>query len=82
MKRLQTGYGLDLLTPLGTANNNYSATADLHTLQFTAAPAKPFPACCVLTSRSLTTASNSGDSSASRAQVYAELFVSSLSTVN
>jgi hypothetical protein len=30
---------------------------------------KPLPACCVFTSRSLTTASNSGDSSASRAQV-------------
>jgi hypothetical protein len=28
-----------------------------------------FPACCVFTSRSLVTASNSGDSSASRAQV-------------
>jgi hypothetical protein len=28
-----------------------------------------FPACCVITSRSLATASNSGDSSASGAQV-------------
>jgi hypothetical protein len=37
--------------------------------QFTTVPAKPFPACCVFTNRSLTTASNSEDSSASRAQV-------------
>jgi hypothetical protein len=29
-----------------------------------------FPACCVFTSRSQATASNSGDSSASRAQVF------------
>jgi hypothetical protein len=33
------------------------------------APAKPFLACRVFTSRSLATASNSGDSSASRAEV-------------
>jgi hypothetical protein len=59
---------LDLLTPLGTTSY-YSATADLHTSQFTTAPAKPFPACCVLTCRSLVTASNSGGSSASRAQI-------------
>jgi hypothetical protein len=32
---------LDLLTALGTTNN-YSATADIHPLQFTAAPANPF----------------------------------------
>jgi hypothetical protein len=32
-------------------------------------PTKPFPACCVFTSRSLATASNSGGSLASRAQV-------------
>jgi hypothetical protein len=30
-----------LYTPLGTTSN-YSAIADLHTLQITAAPAKPF----------------------------------------
>jgi hypothetical protein len=59
---------LDLLTPLRTTRN-YSATAHLHALLFTTATAKPFTACCVLTSRSLATASNSGDSSASRAQV-------------
>jgi hypothetical protein len=57
-----------LYTPLGTTSN-YSATADLHTLQITTAPAKPFPACYVLTSRFLATTSNSGDSSASHAQV-------------
>jgi hypothetical protein len=58
----------NLYTPLGTTSN-YSATADLHTLHITTAPAKPFPACCALTSRSLATASNSGDSSASSAQI-------------
>jgi hypothetical protein len=57
-----------LYTPLITTRN-YSATANLHTLQFTTAPAKPFPACCVLTIRSLATSSNSGGSSASRAEV-------------
>jgi hypothetical protein len=55
-------------TPLGTTGNT-SAIANFHTLRFTAAPAEPFPAYCVLTSRSLTTTSNSGDCSASRAQV-------------
>jgi hypothetical protein len=54
------GYGLvngfiDLLyTPLGTTSN-YSATFNLHTLQITTAPAKPFPACCVLTWQQLLT---------------------------
>jgi hypothetical protein len=57
-----------LYTRLGTTSN-YSAIAYLHTLQITPATAKPFPACCVFISRSLATASNSGDSSASRAQV-------------
>jgi hypothetical protein len=55
-------------TPLLTTSN-YSAVANPQTLQTTTAPAKSFPDCCVLTSRSLATASNSGDSSASRAQV-------------
>jgi hypothetical protein len=49
--------------------SNYSAIANLHPLEITTAPAKPFSACCVLTSRSLATACNSGDSSASRAQI-------------
>jgi hypothetical protein len=58
----------DLLRRLGSTGN-YNAIPNFHTLQITAAPTKPFPACSVLTSRSLETASNSGDSSASRAQV-------------
>jgi hypothetical protein len=49
--------------------SNYSATAHLHNSQITTAPAKPLPAFGILTSRSLATASNSGDSSVSRAQV-------------
>jgi hypothetical protein len=47
----------------------YSATANLHDSEITTAPAKPFPACCIFTSCSLITASNSGVSSASRAHV-------------
>jgi hypothetical protein len=65
---LANGFIDHLYTQLGTTSN-YSATANLHTLQITTAIAKPFPACCIFTSRSLTTASNSGDSSASRSQV-------------
>jgi hypothetical protein len=42
------GWILDLLTQFGTTGN-YSATDDLHKLQFTTAPAELFPACCVLT---------------------------------
>jgi hypothetical protein len=56
-----------LYTQLGITIN-YRATADLHNLQITTAPAKPFLV-YVFTSRSLTTDSNSGDSSASRRQV-------------
>jgi hypothetical protein len=63
---------LDLLThlytPLGTTSM-YGAIANLHTSQITTAPAKPFPACCDSNSRSLATACNSGDSSASRTHV-------------
>jgi hypothetical protein len=65
---LMSGFVDHLSTPLGTVNN-YSAVAYLDTLQITAAPAKYFPACYALTSRSQATASNSGDSSASRAEV-------------
>jgi hypothetical protein len=57
-----------LYTPLGTTST-YNAIADFHNSQITTAPAKPFPACCVFTSRSLEKASNSGDSSVSRPQV-------------
>jgi hypothetical protein len=72
-----------LYAPLGTTSN-YRATANLHTLQITTAPAKPFLACCVLTSSSLATDPNSEDSSASRAQVLLSQppVQNSLSTVN
>jgi hypothetical protein len=55
---------LDLLAPLGTTSN-YSVIADLHI----AANTKSSPTRSVLTSLSLATVSNSGDSSASRAHV-------------
>jgi hypothetical protein len=58
-----------LCTPLGTTST-YKAIADFHTSQINIAPVKLFPVCCVLTRRSLATASISGDSSASRAQVF------------
>jgi hypothetical protein len=64
------GFGLDIefidhsYTRLGTTSN-YSTTANLHNSQITTALAKHFPACCVFTSPSLITASNSEDSSAS-----------------
>jgi hypothetical protein len=54
--------------PFIHTTSNYSATANLHNSHITKAPGKPFSVCCILTIRSLTTASNSGDSSASRAQ--------------
>jgi hypothetical protein len=63
---LDTGIIDHLYTPLGTTSN-YSAIANLHNLQITTAPLKLFPACCVFNSLSLATASNSGDSSVSRA---------------
>jgi hypothetical protein len=55
-------------TPFGTTSN-YSAIANLYKSQITTEPAKPFPARCVFISRSLATASNNGDSSATRAQL-------------
>jgi hypothetical protein len=58
---------LDLLTLLGTTSN-HSSTADLHTLQFTTASARHFPAGCVLNSCSLAAASNSWGSSPFRSQ--------------
>jgi hypothetical protein len=57
-----------LYTRPGTTSN-YIATANLHNLQITTQSDKLFPSCCVFTSRSLATASKSGDSSASRARV-------------
>jgi hypothetical protein len=68
------GYGLvngfidHLHTPIGTTSN-YSAITNLHTLQITTVPAKPFPVCCFITSHLLATASTNGDSSGSCAQV-------------
>jgi hypothetical protein len=59
--------------------NTYTHDTELHAItgpplifiihKSTQHPLSPFPACCVFTSRSLATASNSGDCSASRAQV-------------
>jgi hypothetical protein len=70
------GFGLEnefidyIYTLLGTTStSNYGANADHHNSQITKALAKPFPARCVFLSRSLVTDSNSGDFSASRAQV-------------
>jgi hypothetical protein len=64
------GFIDNLYTPLGTTSN-YNAVANLHNSQITTAHAKIFPACCVFTSRSLTMASNIGDSSASDTRVTA-----------
>jgi hypothetical protein len=71
---LQTGYGLvnrfidHLYTPLGTTSN-YSATANLRTLQITASNIKIFQARTLFNSCFLVTDVNSGDSSASHIQV-------------
>jgi hypothetical protein len=59
----------NLYTLLRTTGNS-SATSNLHTSKLTTAAAKPFRACCVFISLSLATASNSGESSASRPQVF------------
>jgi hypothetical protein len=69
------GYGLvigfidHLCTPLGSTSN-YSAIADFHTLQVTAANTKSSPARSVFNRHFLVTASNSGDSSAARTYVF------------
>jgi hypothetical protein len=49
--------------------SNYSATINIHNSQITTALAKHFAACCLFTSRSLETASNSAGTSTSRAQI-------------
>jgi hypothetical protein len=74
MERLSTGFGLNIgfIDQLHTwlaSTSTYSATANLHSSQNTTARVKLFTACYVFTSRSLATASNSGYSSASCAQV-------------
>jgi hypothetical protein len=51
------------------STSNYSATAISIIHKLPQHPLSLFPACCAFTNRSLATASNSGDSSASRAQV-------------
>jgi hypothetical protein len=53
----------DLLTPARTTST-YNAAADIHTANH-----RMLSLCCTFTSRSLAMASNSGDYSASRAQV-------------
>jgi hypothetical protein len=53
-----------LYTQLRTSSN-YRAITNLHTLQFTTAHTKSFPACYVITSCSLVRVSNCGDPSAS-----------------
>jgi hypothetical protein len=60
---MQNGFIHHLYTQLGYISN-YSAIANLHSLQINTAHSKSFPACCVF-SWSLVTASNSGDSSPS-----------------
>jgi hypothetical protein len=57
-----------LYPPLGTTSN-CSAIANVHILQITTAPSKTFSSLLYLQQPFLTTASNSGDSSASRAHV-------------
>jgi hypothetical protein len=68
------GFGLDIgfidhLCTRLVSTSNYSITAKFHNSQIVTAPDEPFQAACVFTSRSLATASNSVDSSASRPSV-------------
>jgi hypothetical protein len=65
---LVNGFIDHLYTPLGTVSN-YSAVANLHTLQITTAPAKLFSSLQIFISCYLATASVTGDSSTSHAQV-------------
>jgi hypothetical protein len=51
------------------STSNDRTTANFHSSQITTASSKTFPACCIFTRRSLATVSDTGDSSASRAQV-------------
>jgi hypothetical protein len=71
---LQTGYGLvngciDHVNTRFVITSSYSAIAISTLYTSLQHSLSLFPACCVLTSRSMATASNSGDYSASRAQV-------------
>jgi hypothetical protein len=65
--RLTNGFIDHLYIPLGTTSND-NATANLRILQITTAPAKNFVACRDFISHSPVTVSNSGVSSACRAQ--------------
>jgi hypothetical protein len=70
-------FNIRLVTTLNCSN-----IADLHTLQITTAHAK-FLVCCGFTSRSLVTASNIGNSSASPlSTLLSLLFTDSLTTLN
>jgi hypothetical protein len=60
---------MDLLTTYTHNSELQAITAPSLISTIHKTPAKPFPACCVFTSYSLSTASNSGDSSASHAEV-------------
>jgi hypothetical protein len=60
---LDTGF-IDHLYTQRRTTSNYSAIANLHTLQITTAHAKSFPASCVFSSHSLATSYNSESSSA------------------
>jgi hypothetical protein len=59
--------------------HNYGAITNFHTLQFSRAHAKPFPACSVFTRRLLATASNSDYSSLNNGSLPTELFLLQLS---
>jgi hypothetical protein len=63
---------MDLLTTFTHGSELQAITAippNIHNSQITTALTKPFPSGCVLSSRTLATAYNSGDSSALRTQV-------------
>jgi hypothetical protein len=65
---LVNGYNDHLHIPLETTSN-YSAIGNLHTYKSPQQPLRRFAACSFFISRSLVTALNKGDSSASRAQI-------------
>jgi hypothetical protein len=78
---LYTGFGLVYLSywPLVHATRkNKKLQRYCWSPHFTTAPTKAFPACCVFTSRSLATASNSENNSVSRAHVVTVWRISSL----
>jgi hypothetical protein len=65
------------------STSNYRTTSNLHNSQITTAPTRLFPACYIFTSSSLAMASNSGDSSASHAQVLsAEIHIQNFLTTD